>query len=533
MRDNAYLASGIERLMAKFQECEYGVVPRSVPVNIKTASWRLAIDVIAKNDHLESHLNAVERLSSKGQDKPVQFIPIQFIVANKLTKSDKLLLTFDSLVLQEMIRQEIPHGKIIHGNGYTAFKVKTPVLTGEVRKITGKIIKMLMDESPPGLVLNRHCSECKYEGRCRQRAIEKDDLSLLAGMAEKERKKLNSKGIFTVTQLSYTFRPRRRSKRQRDKREKYHHSLKALAIREKKIHIVGNPELKMEGTPVYLDVEGLPDRDFYYLIGFRIRNGESVIQHSLWANSPEEEGTIWREFIGILRTIDDQILMHYGSFERVFLKQMFKRYGAVIEERKLDKLITESVNILAIIYSQIYFPGFSNGLKEVASFLGFNWTDTDCSGLLSIAWRNLWENTQDSSIKEKLIRYNTQDCEALGLLTETIRQIENANNIGSKDQNVDPCIVRADYAKFPNKSKWHNFTSPVSSLEYVNAAAHWNYQRDRVYARLAKSKPKHQKKPRKKVVRVDMTIIWKSTRILSGLQSKILPQRSRALTNPL
>jgi hypothetical protein len=36
--------------------------------------------------------------------------------------------------------------------------------------------------------------------------------------------------------------------------------LKALAIREKKIHIVGSPEMKIEGTPVYMDVEGLPDR---------------------------------------------------------------------------------------------------------------------------------------------------------------------------------------------------------------------------------------------------------------------------------
>ena len=99
--------------------------------------------------------------------------------------------------------------------------------------------------------------------------MEKDDFSLLAGMSAKERQKLRSKGIFTVTQLSYTFRPRRRPKRLRDKREKYHHSLKALAIREKKIHIVGSPELKIEGTPVYLDVEGLPDRDFYYLIGAR------------------------------------------------------------------------------------------------------------------------------------------------------------------------------------------------------------------------------------------------------------------------
>jgi hypothetical protein len=76
-------------------------------------------------------------------------------------------------------------------------------------------------------------------------------------MTEKERKSFNNKGIFGVTQLSYTFRPRRRPKQLAGKREKYHHSIKALAIRERKIHIVGSPELKIEGTPIYLDVEGL------------------------------------------------------------------------------------------------------------------------------------------------------------------------------------------------------------------------------------------------------------------------------------
>ena len=56
-------------------------------------------------------------------------------------------------------------------------------------------------------------------------------------MTEKERQKFRSKGIFTVTQLSYLFRLRRRPKRLRDKSEEYHHSLKTLAIREKKIHM--------------------------------------------------------------------------------------------------------------------------------------------------------------------------------------------------------------------------------------------------------------------------------------------------------
>jgi predicted RecB family nuclease len=113
-------------------------------------------------------------------------------------------------------------------------------------------------------VLIRHWSECEFQAHCRQQAVDNDDLSLLSSITLKKRPKLHSKGIFTVAQLSYTFRPRRRPKWLRDKREKYHHSLKALAIRENKVHVVGTPELRIEGTPVYLDVEGIPARDFYY-----------------------------------------------------------------------------------------------------------------------------------------------------------------------------------------------------------------------------------------------------------------------------
>jgi len=40
---------------------------------------------------------------------------------------------------------------------------------------------------------------------------------------------------------------------------------------------VGSPEIKIEGTPVYIDVEGLPDRDFYYLIGVRVKAGDSAL----------------------------------------------------------------------------------------------------------------------------------------------------------------------------------------------------------------------------------------------------------------
>jgi predicted RecB family nuclease len=250
--------------------------------DLKTAECHLALNFVARTQDLEANIHAVERIHPEGRGKLALCSPIRFISRNRLTKDDKLLLGFDAFILSEVLRRTVEHGKIIYGDDQRTLKVKTSALAREVRRLIAKIAQLLRNSSEPELILNSHCPECEFHSRCRQKAIEKDDLSLLSGMPTKEREKLLKKGIFTVTQLSYTFRPRRRPRRWRDKREKYHQSLKALAIREKRIHLIGSPELKMDGTPVYFDVEGLPDRSFFYLIGMRIKGrpfeGHSVIR---------------------------------------------------------------------------------------------------------------------------------------------------------------------------------------------------------------------------------------------------------------
>ena len=265
-QNEAYRADGLERWLSALPQDERAIAPAAG--EMRTARWRLAVNVQvcveefpSPEPHskwtVESHLQAVERVPSEGRGKSAQFIPVRFVFTNTLGKDDKLLLAFDAWALSRLLGREVRLGKIIHGDKHSALKVKTSALASEVRKRLAKITALLSSPAPPDLVLNRHCAECEFQTGCRQKALEKDDLSLLSGMSAKERQKLRSKGIFTVTQLSYTFRPRRRPKRQRDKREQYHHSLKALAIREKKIHIVGSPELKIEGIPVYLDSRGL------------------------------------------------------------------------------------------------------------------------------------------------------------------------------------------------------------------------------------------------------------------------------------
>jgi hypothetical protein len=137
---------------------------------------------------------------------------------------------------------------------------------------------------PPDLVLNRHCAECEFQARCRKIAVEKDDLSLLAGMSAKERQELRSRGIFTVTQLSYTFRPRRKGKRVKSKEEPHHHALQALAIREAKTFVVARPEVPGTPTRIYLDLEGDPDAASVYLLGALVVRGGKEEMHSFWSD---------------------------------------------------------------------------------------------------------------------------------------------------------------------------------------------------------------------------------------------------------
>jgi predicted RecB family nuclease len=487
-RNESYRESEIERLRSEVPQDECATMPGQE--NLKTSKWRLGFNVfVATSQNLETHLQAVERVRPEGRGKTARFIPISFMFANKLGKDEKLLLAFDALLLSEILGREITLGKIVHGDSHAPLTVKTTTLVGEVQKRLDKIVALLSNPTPPDLVLNRHCVECEFQARCRQKAIEKDDLSLLSSMGENERKKLRAKGIFTVTQLSYTFRPRRRPKRLRDKREKYHHSLRALAIREQKIHLVGRPELKVEGTPVYLDVEGLPDRDFYYLIGVRIGNGESAVQHSLWADTLEDEGRIWREFLGILETVEKPVLIHYGSYESTFLKRMCERYETPQKNSGVFKTITLTINVISILYAQIYFPTFSNSLKEVTRFLGIEDSPEIANGLATIPKREKWEKDRNSEFKAQLLSYNATDCLRLCRICEFINCATVAEQGTPVSCPTSPNnIVQTD--DIPRiRERWEMFSSTpfvLADFKFINKCAYFDYQRHKVFVRTAR-----------------------------------------------
>jgi predicted RecB family nuclease len=162
----------------------------------------------ARTEKLTSSIHAVEHLPSAGA---ASIVPIRFVCTNRITRDDKLLLAFDSLVLSDILGRPVKSGKIIHGDQYATVKINTLVVRRKVQELVAQTASLLSTPSPPEIVLNRHCPACEFRIQCRQKAVEKDDLSLMSRMTAKERKAFHNRGIFTLTHLSYTFRPHRRA----------------------------------------------------------------------------------------------------------------------------------------------------------------------------------------------------------------------------------------------------------------------------------------------------------------------------------
>jgi predicted RecB family nuclease len=419
------------------------------------------------------------------------FVPVLFSPWDKAEVSDSLLVCFGALALSQVTGVLADTGTVIYGEKH---RRKTVKIGGHAVR-THQIVEAMRGNSrePPPLLLNRHCAVCDFQQRCRDLAIERDSLSLLSAMTGKEQAKFHSKGIFSITQLSYGYRPRRR-KRKKTAAEssrkignrttqivRNDHKLKALAIKKNQIHVVGTPSIKFEGTPTFLDVEGLPDRDFYYLVGLRFESGGAHVERSFWADGLDGERIMWEKCLRDLKAIGNAQIVSYGAYETRFLRHMKARYALSPDDSEfVDGLIGTALNLVSCIYGKIYFPTFSNNLKEVGRYLGFEWAWPQASGAAALLLRRAWELSADDGIKRDLIGYNMGDCRAAAKVAEAVVRI-----CGDGTSGLDTVDVSSLEVGF--QRTFGKFDSALPEFAKINKAAYWDYQRSKVYVRTDKA----------------------------------------------
>ena len=93
-------------------------------------------------------------------------------------------------------------------------------------------------------------------------------------------------------------------------------------------------------------------------------------------------------------------MFHYGSYETKFIEKMSKKYGRKEDEEIINKISSNLVNALSLIYANIYFPTYSNSLKDIGVYIGEKWSEENATGLQSLVWRHNWSETNDGILKE-------------------------------------------------------------------------------------------------------------------------------------
>ncbi len=399
----------------------------------------IVVDVVLSTDGLEARCDAVQRAretSAPGKSKN-GYEPAMVVGTHRVAESQVIALAYLGYVLGQLQHHVPIAGTIVLADGQ-ACRLNLTKKYQQVKSIVAVLKAWTEDssEEAPPVVLNKHCPSCPFRDPCLRQAETENNLSLLDRMSPRIMKKYHAKGIFTVNQLSYLFQPRRTTKKRKRRPVRHNLELQALALRTEKTYVEQLPDLSRREIELFVDVEGIPDRGSYYLIGLLATENGETRYHSFWANCVMEEGRIWESFLDRVAAFPDAPLYHYGRYERKSFESLAKRYG------KGQGVVGRLVNVTASIFGKIYFPVRSNGLKALGRFLGAAWTAPEASGLQSLVWRHRWETTGADHYRHALLQYNREDCEALRLVTNSLCSIkappERSGPVGRPEEEGSP-----------------------------------------------------------------------------------------------
>ena len=424
--------------------------PGGGAADLGTGSKMLADTALAA-DALHARCDFLTKVNEASRLGRFSYEPVKIIGACRVSRTDATALAYVGLVLGE-VQGRLPASGTLVRLGDHPCKLKLAGRFKEVRKIIETLQGWMGNPAgePPPVVLNKHCPSCPFREACVRQAEKEDNLSLLDRMTMKLMRKHHDKGIFTIKQLSHVYKPRR--SRKKAKRQVRHSlELQALAIRTGKVHVAHLPEVTRASAELFVDLEGVPDRDDYYLAGLLVCKGRVAGYEPFWADDKKGEASMWSALVSRINAFPDALVYHYGSYEKKAFATLAKRHG------KGKDLVNRLVNVAASVYGKVYFPVRSNGLKSLGKFVGAAWADPQASGLQRLVWRLRWETTQDERFRQSLLQYNREDCEAVRLLVDRLDRIR-------RDAASDPSI---EFASGPKRHATETGRAVHGQLEQI------------------------------------------------------------------
>ncbi len=246
------------------------------------------------------------------------------------------------------------------------------------------------------------------------------DVSLINGLGDSMKNKLNKNGIKNLDDLS------RVKKVDGIKEERLEMlRLQAYCILHDKHKFISKVTLPNRKIELFLDFESSTDlniEDFVgnidYLIGVLKRENNKEVYIPFIADSIEDEEGMLHKFLDFLAELDNFVIYHYGNYEVSRFKELFDKYDT---DKDLQRLVfSNMIDILKIVRKSVVLPVYSYSLKSVAPYLKFNWRLKDVDAGESIALYMEYVKNNDKRLLTKILTYNEDDVIATRVVKDWI-----------------------------------------------------------------------------------------------------------------
>lgn len=162
------------------------------------------------------------------------------------------------------------------------------------------------------------------------------------------------------------------------------------------------------------------NKSFVYLIGIWDKEQNKYV--SFVAKTPEEEIAIFEQFYNYIRDFKHTALYHWTDYEVRKMHKLAEKFPD--HAAHLNQLIALCFDLKVAVNDSFYLPAPSFSLKAAAPAFGFHWRQDDCGAMDSMVYFVNWLKTGDDNLLKKILIYNEDDCKAMLVLEEALKQAE-------------------------------------------------------------------------------------------------------------
>ena len=363
---------------------------------------------------LEAHPALLQRVNGPSRWGGHAYRPVLARQGRRTTREHRLLLALWARLLADQQAAPVPQALVLAGQGGRLLQERltlTPALQGQLDDSLFRLESDLQRPHPPPLVNDRKkCTLCSWRLLCDQEAAREGHLSEVSGVGSKRRDLLVQAGVHTLHDLAKADTETLAGAL--EVHGDQHRDIVPQLVAQARVQAKGQPERlqpgdglpELEGAPGVLiyDIEADPDAADNFLHGFLILPRPA---DGTWPKPPDGRGTLgryqpilalaehgearlWQRLQGLLARYPAWPVLHYGETERIQLLRLAERQGATASER--DALQGRLVDVHLRLRQHWRLPVNSYGLKAVASWLGFHWSQSGADGARCLLWWRLW-----------------------------------------------------------------------------------------------------------------------------------------------